>query len=263
MKILSYRRFALWTRELRRWLSAKFDSISIDLTPVEEKLSEVKSGVADVQDALANLPKVDFQADRELIMGGVKGVDRTLQYVLAGYLFQTAFNFSDDYITESVQESQFLKVGDVVLFEYADDDYIVTDYDKDAYERGFIWQELEADDGGIGQDITVADVERDSLWRVKEVLEDDGNNHILYIYEPVNIGVSARELQERLRSMQGTSNVANLTTIRTDIRQGLTNQQLILSKLNEIGGKISALEIATDAEIDQMTDDIINPSNNE
>ena len=52
ISILSTRRFALWTRELRRWLSAKFESISIDLTPVEDKLDEVKSDVAAIQTAL-------------------------------------------------------------------------------------------------------------------------------------------------------------------------------------------------------------------
>lgn len=55
MKILSTRRFTLWTRELRRWLSAKFDSISIDLTPVENKLDDVKSDVADVKTAVENI----------------------------------------------------------------------------------------------------------------------------------------------------------------------------------------------------------------
>lgn len=250
--------FALWTRELRRWLSAKFDSISIDLTPVEEKLSEVKSGVADVQDALANLPKVDFQADRELIMGGVKGIDYAIQDVLAGYRFQQAFAFGDDFIPDERDVNIFPKVGDVLLFGFdaqheGYDLYVITDYDKDAYERGDIWTALEDDSDRISQSITVANVERDSLWRVKEVLEDDGNNHILYIYEPVNLGVSTRELQERLRSMQGTSTTANLTTIhnavgninlapvedkltevKSDTSQGLTNQQTILGVLNGI-----------------------------
>lgn len=55
MKIVSARRFGLWTRELLRWLSRKFDSISIDLTPVEEKLDEVKSDVADVKEAVENI----------------------------------------------------------------------------------------------------------------------------------------------------------------------------------------------------------------
>ena len=74
MKILSTRRFALWTRELRRWLSAKFDSISIDLTPVEEKLDEVEEkidGVAkettsqEILTAVQSVPIIPLTEDQK------------------------------------------------------------------------------------------------------------------------------------------------------------------------------------------------------
>ena len=41
MKIVSYIRFALWTRLFKQWLTQKFDSISIDLTPVANKIDSL------------------------------------------------------------------------------------------------------------------------------------------------------------------------------------------------------------------------------
>ena len=55
MKVFCKEFITVWTRGLVRWLSRKFDSISIDLTPVEEKLDEVKSDVADVKTAVENI----------------------------------------------------------------------------------------------------------------------------------------------------------------------------------------------------------------
>ena len=57
MKILSYRRFALWWQLAMDWFQRQFAAIaaSIDLTPVEEKLAEVKSDVADVKTSVENI----------------------------------------------------------------------------------------------------------------------------------------------------------------------------------------------------------------
>lgn len=55
MKVFCKEFITVWTRGLVRWLSRKFDSISIDLTPVEEKLNDVKSDVADVKTAVKNI----------------------------------------------------------------------------------------------------------------------------------------------------------------------------------------------------------------
>lgn len=57
MKILSYRRFALWWQLAMDWFQRQFAAIaaSIDLTPVEEKLNEVKSDVADVKTSVENI----------------------------------------------------------------------------------------------------------------------------------------------------------------------------------------------------------------
>ena len=41
MKVFCKEFITVWTRGLVRWLSRKFDSISIDLTPVEEKLDGI------------------------------------------------------------------------------------------------------------------------------------------------------------------------------------------------------------------------------
>lgn len=55
MKVFCKEFITVWTRGLVRWLSRKFDSISIDLTPVENKLDEVKSDVADVKTSVENI----------------------------------------------------------------------------------------------------------------------------------------------------------------------------------------------------------------
>lgn len=57
MKILSYRRFALWWQLAMDWFQRQFSAIaaSIDFTPVENKLDEVKSDVADVKTAVENI----------------------------------------------------------------------------------------------------------------------------------------------------------------------------------------------------------------
>ena len=57
MKIPSYRRFALWWQLAMDWFQRQFAAIaaSIDFTPVEEKLDEVKSDVADVKTAVENI----------------------------------------------------------------------------------------------------------------------------------------------------------------------------------------------------------------
>ena len=55
MKVFCKEFITVWTRGLVRWLSRKFDSISIDLTPVEKKLDEVKSDVADVKTSVENI----------------------------------------------------------------------------------------------------------------------------------------------------------------------------------------------------------------
>lgn len=57
MKILSYRRFALWWKLAMDWFQRQFAAIaaSIDFTPVEEKLDEVKGDVADVKTAVENI----------------------------------------------------------------------------------------------------------------------------------------------------------------------------------------------------------------
>ena len=55
MKLFCKEFITVWTRGLVSWLSRKFDSISIDLTPVEEKLDDVKSDVADVKTAVEHI----------------------------------------------------------------------------------------------------------------------------------------------------------------------------------------------------------------
>lgn len=47
--------FGLWWKLAKGWFSTKFASINVDLTPVEEKLDDVKSDVADVKDAVENI----------------------------------------------------------------------------------------------------------------------------------------------------------------------------------------------------------------
>ena len=53
--ILTTRRFELWWRKAQAWFATQFASINVDLTPVEEKVDEVKSDVADVKTAVENI----------------------------------------------------------------------------------------------------------------------------------------------------------------------------------------------------------------
>ncbi len=55
--IITTRRFALWWKLAMNWFQRQFAAIaaSIDFTPVEEKLDEVKSNVADVKTSVENI----------------------------------------------------------------------------------------------------------------------------------------------------------------------------------------------------------------
>ena len=84
MKILSYRRFALWWQLAMDWFQRQFAAIaaSIDFTPVENKLDEVKSDVADVKTSVENidfstLAKQGTNADATLtaVLEALKGGD--------------------------------------------------------------------------------------------------------------------------------------------------------------------------------------------
>lgn len=70
MKVLFKEFITVWTRGLVRWLSRKFDSISIDLTPVEEKLDDVKSDVADVKTAVENIDFTELAKDSTVAKQG-------------------------------------------------------------------------------------------------------------------------------------------------------------------------------------------------
>ncbi len=74
MKVLFKEFITVWTRGLVRWLSWKFDSISIDLTPVEEKLDEVEEkidGVAkettsqEILTAVQSVPIIPLTEDQK------------------------------------------------------------------------------------------------------------------------------------------------------------------------------------------------------
>ena len=122
MKVFCKEFITVWTRGLVRWLSRKFDSISIDLTPVEEKLDEVKSDVVDVKTAVENidfstLAKQGTNADAtltavlEALQGGdepspdiPEGVAERLAMILeffgiktiSGYTFMTETEVTDE-----------------------------------------------------------------------------------------------------------------------------------------------------------------------
>ena len=70
MKVLFKEFITVWTRGLVSWLSRKFDSISIDLTPVEEKLDEVKSNVANVKTAVENIDFTELAKDSTVAKQG-------------------------------------------------------------------------------------------------------------------------------------------------------------------------------------------------
>ena len=72
MKILSYRRFALWWQLAMGWFQRQFAAIaaSIDFTPVEEKLDEVKSDVADVKTAVEHIDFTPLAKDATVAKQG-------------------------------------------------------------------------------------------------------------------------------------------------------------------------------------------------
>ena len=72
MKILSYRRFALWWQLAMDWFQRQFAAIaaSIDFTPVEEKLDDVKSDVADVKTAVENIDFTELAKDSTVAKQG-------------------------------------------------------------------------------------------------------------------------------------------------------------------------------------------------
>lgn len=88
MKILSYRRFALWWQLAMDWFQRQFAAISasIDFTPVEEKLDDVKSNVADVKTAVENI--------------NVESADQVAQFFgvteVHGYEFMTETEVTDE-----------------------------------------------------------------------------------------------------------------------------------------------------------------------
>lgn len=122
MKVFCKEFVTVWTRGLVQWLSRKFDSISIDLTPVENKLDEVKSDVADVKTSVENidfstLAKQGTNADAtltavlEALTGGnepspdiPEGVAERLAMILeffgiktiSGYTFMTETEVTDE-----------------------------------------------------------------------------------------------------------------------------------------------------------------------
>lgn len=48
-------KFERWWRKAQGWFATQFSSINVDLTPIEEKVDEVKSDVADVKTAVENI----------------------------------------------------------------------------------------------------------------------------------------------------------------------------------------------------------------
>ena len=72
MKILSYRRFALWWQLAMDWFQRQFAAIaaSIDFTPVEEKLDEVKSDVAEVKTAVEHIDFTELAKDSTVAKQG-------------------------------------------------------------------------------------------------------------------------------------------------------------------------------------------------
>lgn len=120
MKVFCKEFITVWTRELLRWLSRKFDSISIDLTPVDEKLDDVKSDVADVKTAVENIdfstlakqgtnPNATLTAILEALTGGddpdiPEGVAERLAMILEHFGIKTISGYEFGTPTEIIDE---------------------------------------------------------------------------------------------------------------------------------------------------------------
>lgn len=118
--ILTTRRFELWWRKAQAWFATQFASIKVDLTPVEEKVDEVKSDVADVKTAVEH---IDFStlakqgtdqtatltAIKELLAGGEdpdipEGVAERLAMILEHFGIKTISGYSFGTPTEIIDE---------------------------------------------------------------------------------------------------------------------------------------------------------------
>lgn len=122
MKVFCKEFITVWTRGLVRWLSRKFDSISIDFTPVEEKLDDVKSDVADVKTAVEHIdfstlakqgtnPNATLTAILEALTGGddpspdiPEGVAERLEMILEHFGIKTISGYSFGTPTEIIDE---------------------------------------------------------------------------------------------------------------------------------------------------------------
>lgn len=58
--------FGLWWKLAKGWFSTKFSSISVDLTPVEDKLDEVKEAVENIDIDTSDLAKQGTNPDVSL-----------------------------------------------------------------------------------------------------------------------------------------------------------------------------------------------------
>jgi hypothetical protein len=90
MKVFCKEFITVWTRGLVRWLSRKFDSISIDLTPVEDKLDAIDGKIGTPAEGQ---PTTLFGAIAAGGSGGGEDAHNLAQFfgvtLLEGYEFMT------------------------------------------------------------------------------------------------------------------------------------------------------------------------------
>ena len=116
--ILTTRRFELWWRKAQAWFATQFASIKVDLTPVEEKVDEVKTAVEHID--FSTLAKQGTNANAtltavlEALTGGddpspdiPEGVAERLAMILEHFGIKTISGYefmSDKEVTDTLED---------------------------------------------------------------------------------------------------------------------------------------------------------------
>lgn len=213
--ILTTRRFELWWRKAQAWFATQFASINVDFTPVEEKIDEVKSDVADVKTAVENIDFTPLAKDatvakeaaatvnKETIMGGKLPVntEHSIPAILWGDEIMDIDNEGELFIHSSVLAPEGFGVGSVVTAEN------MTDGEEDMY---YVAKAVNNPSVSYdGQDYSISGatfmmVEKGKCYRCTSIVplsyteDDETITGELYVYEEYEPGRSGKEIYDKV-----------------------------------------------------------------
>ena len=217
MKIFDRDNIRLWTQQLLDWLENQFAAVasSIDFTPVEEKLDEVKGDVADVKTAVENIDFTPVAKDatvakeavatvnKETIMGGKLPVNtaHSIPAILWDDDIKDIDNEGELFMHSNVLAPEGFGVGSVVTAEN------MTDGEEDMY---YVAKAVNNPSVSYdGQDYSISGatfmiVEKGKCYRCTSIVPlsyTEGDETIigeLYVYEEYEPGRSIKEVYNAL-----------------------------------------------------------------